>query len=202
MTYVAPLPRDAITDPEMLDLIEQSEALGVPDDLFPLLVARAPEQAKPFMRALLMSHTEGNIDHRLKEIIRVLLARFAGDRYFSELRSRKAREMGLDNERIEAGCGDYEDSPLFTEAERWALRYADQMYLDSTKVDAAFYGELKKHYTEPQIMELGSFIAFHYGMQMFMRALGAAAPSNPVEDRMPCANSPASAPVRREQDRR
>jgi alkylhydroperoxidase family enzyme len=176
MIYVAPLPREAITDPEMLDLIEQSEALGVPDDLFPRIVARAAEQAKPFMRALLMSHAEGNVDHCLKEIIRILLARFAGDRYFAALRSRKAREMGLDEERIAAGCGDYEDSDLFTEAEKCALRYADQMYLDATKVDAAFYAEIKTHFTEPQIMELGAFIAFHYGMQMFMRSLGAAAP--------------------------
>ena len=127
------------------------------------------------MRALLMSHAKGNVDHRLKEIIRILLARFAGDPYFAALRSRKAREIGLNEERIEAGCGNYEDSDLFTEAEKCALRYADQMYLDATKIDAAFYAELKTHFTEPQIMELGAFIAFHYGMQMFMRSLGAAA---------------------------
>lgn len=180
MTYVEPLAREAIADPEMRDLIAQSEALGVPDDLFPRIAARSPELAKPFMRALLMSHAEGNVDHRLKEIIRILLARFAGDKYFAALRSRKAREMGLDEERIEAGCSDYEDSDLFTEAEKCALRYADQMYLDATKVDAAFYSELKTHFTEPQIMELGAFIAFHYGMQMFMRSLGAAGPTSPT----------------------
>lgn len=180
MTYVEPLAREAITDPEMRDLIAQSEALGVPDDLFPRIAARSPELAKPFMRALLMSHAEGNVDHRLKEIIRILLARFAGDKYFAALRSRKAREMGLDEGRIEAGCSDYEDSDLFTEAEKCALRYADQMYLDATKVDAAFYAELKTHFTEPQIMELGAFIAFHYGMQMFMRSLGAAGSTSPT----------------------
>ena len=180
MTYVEPLPRVAIIDPEMREMMVQGEALGVPGDLFPRIVARAPEQAKPFMRALLFSHVGGNVDHRLKEVIRILLARFAGDDYFAALRSRKAREMGLTEERIEAGCGDYEDSDAFTEAEKCALRYADQMYLDSTKVDAAFYEELKKHYSEAQIMELGAFIAFHYGMQMFMRSLGAAAPRNPA----------------------
>ena len=47
------------------------------------------------------------------------------------------------------------------------------------KVGGPFYAELKKHYTEAQIMELGAFIAFHYGMQMFMRSVGAAAPKNP-----------------------
>ena len=179
MTYVAPLLRETITDPELRDLIAQGESLGVPDDLFPRIAARAPEHVKPFMRALLMSHAEGNVDHRLKEIIRILLARFAGDQYFAALRSRKAQQMGLTEERIEVGCGNYEDSDLFTEAEKSALRYADQMYLDSTKVDATFYAELKKHFTEPQIMEFGAFIAFHYGMQMFMRSLGAAAPGSP-----------------------
>lgn len=176
MTYVAPLPKETITDPEMREIMAQGEALGVPDDLFPRIAARSPELAKPFMRALLMSHAEGNVDHSLKEVIRILLARFAGDRYFAALRSRKARDMGLTEGRIEAGCYDYEDSDLFTEAEKCALRYADQMYLDANKVDAAFYAELKTHFSEAQIMELGAFIAFHYGMQMFMRSLGAAAP--------------------------
>ena len=52
------------------------------------------------------------------------------------------------------------------------------MYLDSTKVDAEFYDEMKKHFTEAQIMELGAFIAFHYGMQTFMRSIGAGAPTS------------------------
>ena len=180
MSYITPLPRAAVTDPEMQELIAQAEAVGVPDDTFARIIARSPPHAKPVMRALLMSHIEGNVDHRLKEIIRVLLARFAGDAYFAALRSRKAREMGLDEKRIEAGCGDYEDSALFSEVEKCALRYADQMYLDPTKIDAAFYAELKKHFTEAQIMELGAFIAFHYGMQMFMRSLRTAGPSDPA----------------------
>jgi alkylhydroperoxidase family enzyme len=178
VTYVAPLQREEITDPELRDLIAQSEALGVPDDLFPRIIARAPAQAKPFMRALIMSHADGGVDHKLKEVIRVQLARFAQDPYFSTLRSRKARAAGLTEERIDAGSGDYEDSPLFTEAEKCALRYADQMYLDPRKVDAALYADLKKHFSEAQIMELGAFIAFHYGMQMFMRTLGASAPAS------------------------
>jgi len=175
MTYIAPLSRDKISDPEMIELIAQSEKLGVPDDLFPRLVARAPEQAKPLMRALLMSHAQGNVDHRLKEIIRILLARFANDKYFSALRSRKALEAGLTEARIDAGCFEYESDPSFSEAEKWALRYADQMFLDASRIDAVFYDELKKHYSEAQIMELGAFVAFHYGMQMFMRSLGGAA---------------------------
>jgi hypothetical protein len=131
MTHIAPLPPEAITDPEMLELIAKGNALGVPNDLFPRILARAPAQAKPILRAMLMSFTQGNVDHRLKEIIRILLARFANDKYFASLRSRKAIAAGLTEQRIDEGCFEYEDD---------------------TK---------------------GSFMVCHYGIQMFMRSLGA-----------------------------
>jgi len=173
MPRIAPLAREEIDDPELRALIARGEALGVPDGLFPRILARVPDHAKPLLRALIQSHEDGNVDHKLKEIIRIQLARFAGDAYFAGLRSTKAREAGLTEAEIEAGCGDYEDAPCFTEAEKCALRYADQMYLDASKLDPAFYEEMKRHYTEAQIMELGAFIAFHYGMQLFMRSLAA-----------------------------
>src|SRR5579863_10306737 len=106
MPHILPLALEQITDPELLDLIAQCERLGVPDALLPRILARVPSYAKAMLRALLMSHAQGNVDHRLKEIIRVQLARFAGDPYFSRLRSRKAADAGLDEATIDAGCGD------------------------------------------------------------------------------------------------
>ena len=176
MTRIAPLPREAITDPELRELMAQGETLGVPDDLFARIVARAPEQAKPTMRALLMSFAQGNVDHRLKEIVRILLARFAKDDYFASLRSNKAQAMGLTEKRIDEGCFEYEDDAKgFSEAKKIALRFADLMYLDANQIDKAFYDEMKKHWTEAQIMELGSFMVCYYGMAMFIRSLGAKA---------------------------
>jgi len=172
MYQLEPLPLDAITDPELRDLIGKAEALGVPGSSFARIIARAPAHAKPFLKALMMSHAEGNVDHKLKEVIRIQLARYAEDPYFSELRSNKARAAKLSEEIIDAGSGDYEDSLFFSEAEKCALRYADQIFLDANKVDAELYAELKTHFSEAQIMELGSFIALHYGMQIFMRTLG------------------------------
>lgn len=174
MPHVEPVPLAEIDDAELRELIARCEALGVPDATFGRILARVPSYAKVTLAAMLHSHTEGNVDHRLKEIIRVQLARFARDPYFSALRSRRAQEAGLDEATIEAGCSRYETDPRFTDAERAALRYADMMYLDPNQVDRAMYDELKRHYTEAQIMELGAFIAFHYGMQVFMRTLDAA----------------------------
>jgi alkylhydroperoxidase family enzyme len=174
MTHIAPLPKEAIADPELKALMAEAEALGVSDDLFPRILARAPEQAVPLMRALVMSHSQGNVDHKLKEIMRILLARFANDKYFASLRSAKARAMGLTEQRIDDGCFAYEDDAKgFSTAEKCALRYAELMFLDAGQLDKPFYDEMKKHWSEAQIMELGAFIAFHYGMQMFMRSLGA-----------------------------
>ena len=146
----------------------------------PSSLPRKADAGMPLMRALLMSHAQGNVDHKLKEIMRVLLARFASDKYFSALRSRKARDMGLTEDRLNEGVSEYEDDTKgFSEAEKCALRYADLMFLDANQLDKAFYDELKKHWSEAQVMELGAFIAFHYGMQMFMRSMGAAAkPAN------------------------
>jgi hypothetical protein len=178
MTFrVAPLPLAEIDDPELRDLVAEAERLGVPGSEFARIVARSPVHAKPFLRAMMMSHAEGNVDHKLKEVIRILLARFAEDPYFDRLRSTKARADGLSEEVIDAGAGDYEDSAVFSEAEKCALRYADQMYLDASKVDADFYAELKKHFSEAEIMELGAFIALQFGMQMFMRTLERAQPA-------------------------
>jgi alkylhydroperoxidase family enzyme len=172
VTNIEPVRSGEIQDPELQELIERCERLGVPDSLFPRILSRVPSYAKALLRAMLLFHTEGNVDHKLKEIIRVQLARRASDPYFAGLRSVKAMDDGLDEAAIAAGCEDYERSPRFSEAEKWALRYADRMYLDPASVSAAFYAEMKCHYSEAQIMELGAFIALHYGMQVFMRTLG------------------------------
>ena len=166
-----PLQLTDVRDPELLALIERGVALGVPDHHFSLTLARAPQHAKAVLRAMLVSHANGNVDHKLKEVIRVQLARTAGDAYFAALRSRKALEAGLTEAAIAAGAAKSIDESRFNAAERWALRYARELYLNPENVDAACYAEGKRHYSEAAIMELGAFIALHYGMQVFARTL-------------------------------
>jgi alkylhydroperoxidase family enzyme len=173
MPHIEPLPLDQIDDPELRQQIQDAQANGVPGALFLQIAAHRPEYAKTIAHSLHESHFNGNLDHKLKEIIRIQLARTAEDTYFANLRSTQALNDGLTENDIDAGSADYDDDPRFSEREKIALRFADQLYLDATKVDAAFYDELKQHFTEPEIMELGSFIAFHYGIQMFTRTLHA-----------------------------
>ena len=170
MSIVDPVPR-AELGPELAEMIRRGEALGVPDDRFIRILAHVPGYAEALFDALYRSHAEGAVDHKLKEIVRIQLARLAGDGYFGGQRSHKAKAEGLSEEAIEAGCGDFESDARFTAAEKWALRYAYLMYRQPKKIDKAFYDQGKTHYSEAEIMELGAFVAFHYGMQVFMRTL-------------------------------
>ena len=172
MPHIAPLQLDAIEDPVLRALVAEAISLGVPDETFAGVIARVPHYAKALLRAMLMSHVQGSVDHRLKEIIRVMLAGIARDPYFSRLRSRNAIGQGLTEDLIGAGVARYESDPRFSDAEKCALRYAERMYLAPESIDAVFYADMKKHVSEAQLMELGAFIAFHYGMQAFARTLG------------------------------
>lgn len=171
MAVIPLLPPEALDSPKLRKLMERARELNVPDEQFFRVLAHAPNYAEALFEAMHQSHALGTVDHKLKEIIRVQLARLAGDPYFAALRSKVALAAGLTEETIEAGCGDFENDARFSEAEKWALRYGYWMYREPGRVDAKFYDEGKKHYSEAEIVELGAFIALHYGLQVFMRTL-------------------------------
>jgi hypothetical protein len=45
------------------------------------------------------------------------------------------------------------------------------MALDPGRIDAAFFGELRRHYSEEEIVELGTFIGFNIGYHTFFGTL-------------------------------
>jgi len=45
------------------------------------------------------------------------------------------------------------------------------MATEPKKLDAAFYGELGKHYSVEEIVELGAFVGFNVGFHMFFGTL-------------------------------
>jgi alkylhydroperoxidase family enzyme len=57
-----------------------------------------------------------------------------------------------------AALPNYEAGP-FSEREKAALRYADQMYVDHHKVDDALWARLRAHYSEDEALELSWAIA-------------------------------------------
>jgi hypothetical protein len=72
---------------------------------------------------------------------------------------------------IDEGIENYLESDKFTEAEKLALQYSELMGSEPEKIDAAFYEELKKHYSDEEIVELGAFIGFNVGYHTFFGSL-------------------------------
>jgi len=95
----------------------------------------------------------------------------------------RGRREGITEELVEA-LADYENGP-FSEREKAALRYADQMYLDHhahQRMDDLFEG-LRQHFTEPEIIELTWAICEFIGLGKLIYVLGvpygAEAPAGP-----------------------
>ena len=72
---------------------------------------------------------------------------------------------------IDDGIDNGETSENFSEAEKIALRYSELMDTAPEKIDEAFYGELAKHYTTEEIVELGVYIGFNVGYHRFFGTL-------------------------------
>jgi hypothetical protein len=45
------------------------------------------------------------------------------------------------------------------------------MALNPDRIDASFYDELRRHYTDEEIVELGAFIGFNVGFHTFFGTL-------------------------------
>lgn len=66
----------------------------------------------------------------------------------------------------------WRDSELFSAPERVALEYAERITTTGQKVDEALFAELKKHFTEAQIVELTAAIAMENFRSKFNPPLG------------------------------
>ena len=66
----------------------------------------------------------------------------------------------------------YETSDLFSDRERVALRYTDAICWNPELADELLWEQLHAHFTEPELVELGSFIGYISGGQRWIRTLG------------------------------
>jgi hypothetical protein len=70
----------------------------------------------------------------------------------------------------------FESQPdRFEPRELAALRWAHATAWDSDKADAALWRELHAHFSEPELVELGYFIAFTLGQMHWLRSIGLSA---------------------------
>ncbi|HST19576.1 MAG TPA: hypothetical protein VLR90_00525 [Blastocatellia bacterium] len=66
---------------------------------------------------------------------------------------------------------DYATSPLYSEAERIALRYADAMTITGREVSDEMFARLREFYNDDELVELTAIIAWENASSKFNRAL-------------------------------
>jgi alkylhydroperoxidase family enzyme len=64
------------------------------------------------------------------------------------------------------------ESPLFTDRERVALRYAEAMTITGEKVAEDLFGRVRGHFSEAEIVELTAAVALENFRSKFNVALG------------------------------
>ena len=79
-------------------------------------------------------------------------------------------QLGVSDEKILA-LADYASSPLYGEAERVALEYADAMTLSDREVGDELFARLRRFYNDDALIELTAIIAWENASSKFNRAL-------------------------------
>ena len=79
-------------------------------------------------------------------------------------------ELGIPNEKILA-LEEYATSPLYDEAERAALEYADAITLSDRDVTENIFARARRHFDDDEIVELTAAIAWENSSSKFNRAL-------------------------------
>jgi alkylhydroperoxidase family enzyme len=79
-------------------------------------------------------------------------------------------ELGVSDEKIMA-LPEYATSPLYNEAERLALEYADCMTITGREVTDELFARVRAVYDDDAIVELTAIIAWENASSKFNRAL-------------------------------
>jgi hypothetical protein len=87
------------------------------------------------------------------------------------VRSASAKRQGLTEADIDAGIAADPQASKLGPAERLALRYSEMMATEPQAIGADFYAELRRWYSEEEIVELGTFIGFNIGYHTFFGTL-------------------------------
>jgi alkylhydroperoxidase family enzyme len=82
-----------------------------------------------------------------------------------------ARQQGLKEERIQQMLDSY-DTDEFTPKERAALLYAERLTREPGEVSDDAYDELRRHFREAEIVELGVFIGLCIGFDSLISTWG------------------------------
>jgi len=175
-------PRRREDAPELEDVFDRAErALGfVPNSFFTM--ARSPGMLRAFSRlSREVIGVPGRAPLGLKRMLAYMASRSAGCQYCSAHTASAAVEVdGVPAEKIEA-IFEYETDPLFSEAERAALRMAQSAGAVSNAVTDADMDALKRHFDEDQIVELVGVVCLFGWLNRWNDTMATPLEERPIE---------------------
>lgn len=157
MPLVEPLAADH--DAEVAELARFfNETLGFPPNSV-LTMQRRPAIAKAFIELnKAVMENNGRVTSEQKRLIGYIASLTAGCRYCQAHTARAAERYGGSDERL-AEIWNYERSDLFTPAEKAAFAFAQAASSVPNAVDEAIGAELRKHWSDDEIVEILGVIA-------------------------------------------
>jgi alkylhydroperoxidase family enzyme len=148
--------REDVTDPELVEILALADRVCSPKPAWYLTIAHNPEVAVAFSRYWEPLHRGGLVDHGIKELGRITIAKLLGCEFCATQRSIPAMEAGL-SEDVIAVC----DMPDFNHPDprtRAAVRLARTLTLDDGR-EAEVFAELRQVYSLAETVELCTYFA-------------------------------------------
>jgi AhpD family alkylhydroperoxidase len=112
------------------------------------------QEAQKTMFGLEKYISESGLDHKLIHLIKMRASQINGCAYCIDMHSKDARALGETEQRLYE-LDAWRETPFYTDAERAALAWTETLTLVSqTHVPDAAYEEVKKHFSEKEIVDL------------------------------------------------
>jgi alkylhydroperoxidase family enzyme len=168
ISYVDPATTE---DPELLAIMERARLEGTPRPESQAIRLHHPEVMKAFNHAWDEFFRRGVAPHAIKELCRLYISKSVDCEYCGGQRSLTAQRDGATEMQVDELL-DFERSDRFGPAERVALEWAQAIAWDPALAADDMWDRLHEHFTEPQLVELGHFIALTLGQQRFLKTVG------------------------------
>jgi len=156
--------------PEMRAEMNRCARMGTPRPESSAVRAHVPGAFWSFANSWRDIFHTGVCDHAIKELCRLYVSRAVTCEFCGNQRSIQAAQAGKVNEAKVDDLVDFEKSSKYGEREKAALAYAEAITwrLDT---DDRFWDRLYRHFSEPELVELGCAIALTMGQQSWLRLL-------------------------------
>jgi alkylhydroperoxidase family enzyme len=168
--YISYIDPKTMKDAAMLAELDRCKSYGTPRPESQAIRAHVPAVFWSFANSWRDVFHTGIADHGIKELCRLYVSRSVLCEFCGNQRSIKAAKAGAVVEDHTKDLINFETSSQYSEKQKAALSYAEAITWD-LPVDQKFWDRLHKHFSEPELVEIGYFIALTMGQQRWLRTL-------------------------------